>query len=107
MLFYYAYAAVTKNRAEPQLEERRVEKQPENPSLLSTLAPVSAPAPNPALVAASPDTKKFDSIVSADYDWSGVLACLSSPKYGCVCYGQSGHRLAVPADMCESAITYG
>jgi len=109
MLFYYAYAAVTKNRAEPQPEERRVEKQPENPSLLSTLAPapVSAPAPNPALITVSPDTKKFDSIVSADYDWSGVSACLSSKNYGCVCYGKSGHRLAVPADMCESAITYG
>jgi hypothetical protein len=43
----------------------------------------------------------------ARYDRSGVSACLSSKSYGCVCYGQSGHRLAVPADMCESAITYG
>jgi zona occludens toxin len=112
VLLYYAYAAVTKNRAEPQPEEKIVvAKQPENSSLLSALAPVpvSAPVPvlNPASVTVSPSTKKFDSIVSADYDWSGVSACLSSKNYGCVCYGQSGHRLAVPADMCESAITYG
>jgi len=107
MLFYYAYAAVTKNRAEPQPEERRVEKQPENPSLLSTLAPAPVSAPAPAHIPVTTVTKTFDSIVSADYDWSGVSVCLSSPKYGCVCYGQSGHRLAVPADMCESAITYG
>jgi len=111
VLFYYAYAAVTKNRAEPEAEEKIVEKQSENPSMLSALAPASVSVPVPALnpppAIISPGTKKFDSIVSADYDWSGVSACLSSKNYGCVCYGQSGHRLAVPADMCESAITYG
>jgi zona occludens toxin len=102
---------VTKNRTEPESEVKIVEKEPEKTNLLTALtpAPVSAPVPasNPAPVSVTPGTKKFDSIVSADYDWSSVSACLSSKNYGCVCYGQSGQRLMVPAGMCESAITYG
>lgn len=107
VLFYYAYSSISSpsNGLLPESIAQYVPVQAKPIPALFTPEPL--PVPLPPVITAQITPIQFESIVSADYDWSGVSACLSSPKYGCVCYGKTGHRLAVPADMCESAITYG
>ena len=107
VIFYYAYSSIS-SRSNGVLPESIAQDDPVQAEPIPALfTPEPLPVPLPPVITAPIKPTQFESIVSADYDWSGVSACLSSKNYGCVCYGKSGHRLAVPADMCESAITYG
>lgn len=45
-------------------------------------------------------------IVSTQYDWSTIGACVSS-KNKCTCYGDEGNKLAVPDSVCKAAVGYG
>ncbi len=113
ILFYYAYSSI-QSRSSGLLPESFPEDVTVQTSPVPPLPVTEAsPLPLPIVTAAPLEPLQFESIVSAQYDWSGVSACMSSVKNGCVCcvccvcYGRTGHRLAVPADMCESAVIYG
>lgn len=47
------------------------------------------------------------SLLSANYDWQNIAACLSSENIGCICYGDSAQRLVVPIETCELAAKHG
>ncbi len=71
--------------------------------------PVIAPSQpvQPVQPVQSSPSRYIVQILTPDIDWSGVSACLASPKLGCVCYGLSGERLAVPPESCQIAVTSG
>ncbi|MBA2484000.1 MAG: hypothetical protein H0V39_06195 [Nitrosomonas sp.] len=50
---------------------------------------------------------ELPTLVSSPYDWHRVSACLESQHFGCVCYGTSGERLAIPLETCKTATRYG
>jgi zona occludens toxin len=126
-LIYYSYASVTRSSAsldtlpisdteqlkdektlftslfDSDLEKKQVSVN-ENVSKPAFLNPPQTTLQNSENLQT---VKRFESLVSSDYDWTKVTACLASSRFGCVCYGLSGERLSVPALVCESAITYG
>jgi zona occludens toxin len=46
------------------------------------------------------------SSVSPQVDWSKISSCVKSASR-CLCYGDSGERLAVPVSICQNAVEYG
>ncbi|MCP5246653.1 MAG: hypothetical protein H6937_12185 [Burkholderiales bacterium] len=51
--------------------------------------------------------KLLPTILSPQYDWNNISACLDSKAYGCVCYGKSGERLLIPLETCRLATKHG
>ncbi|MDD5323309.1 MAG: zonular occludens toxin domain-containing protein [Methylococcales bacterium] len=65
--------------------------------------PVSSFTATPAL-----DSHRYLDVrlVSNQVDWSQIAACVSGVSK-CLCYGDSGQRLAVPVAVCNDAVKFG
>lgn len=50
---------------------------------------------------------ELPTLVSPRHDWQRVSVCLESQHSGCVCYGTSGKRLAIPLESCKTATRHG
>ena len=60
----------------------------------------------PAVVNNVGYTQNTLQVVSTQYDWSQIGACVKMGSK-CACYGDEGNKLVVPKDVCESAIYNG
>ena len=52
-------------------------------------------------------TRILPTVLSNQYDWDRIAACLDSKSNGCVCYGQSAERLMIPLETCQLAARHG
>ncbi|MBX3631207.1 MAG: zonular occludens toxin [Nitrosomonas sp.] len=50
---------------------------------------------------------KLPTILTNEYDWSKVGACITGKSFGCVCYDSNAQRLLIPLETCQLAVKYG
>lgn len=51
--------------------------------------------------------KLLPTILSNEYDWEKIGACITGANYGCVCYDTNAQRLLIPLETCQLAVKYG
>lgn len=102
-----AYFSVTRiyAKTQPQSISQELKNDLKQNSLTSDNLLNTSSSIAPPLVHEKPRFIQMQ-VVSTSYDWSTIAACVSM-RNRCSCYGDAGDLLAVPPEVCRSAVSSG
>lgn len=101
-----AYAALDRVTSKLETENTENVEQKEETEQIKTTSPQEIQTDT------YPDTElttapKLPTILSNEYDWEKIGACITGANYGCVCYDTNAQRLLIPLETCQLAVKYG